>query len=94
MRSVIHYATFYTIYYSAKFASKANMNQGVVATLFLSSIVWSIIIFYFVYQEKLTKRLVIGISLIIFGVVIIALAKNYVQIDSPSSNDGNSIVWN
>lgn len=75
LRAFVNLAVLYGVFYSLEFASKANINQGVIASLFSSSIVFTAIIFYFLYDERLTWRVLIGIIFIGGGAALISIGK-------------------
>lgn len=54
------------------FAAKSGVNGGIISTIFSSSSIFSIVIFYFKYGQKVTKIDYLGTLLIISSVVLIA----------------------
>ena len=58
-----------------EYAFKAGVNQGIIASLFSTSIIMSAIIFYFLYDEKLSSRHLFGLFLMIIAVVLISIGK-------------------
>ena len=58
-----------------KYAAMAEVNQGVIASLFTSGVIFTSILFYFIYDEKLTIMDVIGIAGILAGVALIGFGK-------------------
>lgn len=67
--------TFFAVFYTMELAFKAHVNQGIIASLFSTSIVFSAVLFYFLYDEKLSIRHFIGLSLMIVAVVLISVGK-------------------
>ena len=63
---VTHIATFL-------FAGKSNINGGIISTLFTSSCVFTFIIFYFKYGQKITKSDVFGTFLVLGCVGLISM---------------------
>jgi drug/metabolite transporter (DMT)-like permease len=55
------------------FAAKSGTNGGIIATIFSTSTIFSIIIFYFKYGQKVTKIDYLGTLLIMTCVVLVAL---------------------
>jgi drug/metabolite transporter (DMT)-like permease len=55
-----------------EFAAKSGVNGGIIATIFSSSSIFSIIIFYFKYGQTVTKIDGLGTLFIIGSVVLIA----------------------
>ena len=54
------------------FAAQSGVNGGIISTIFSSSSIFSIIIFYFKYGQKVTKMDALGTFFIISSVVLIA----------------------
>ena len=55
-----------------EFAHRANVNVGVVASMFPSVVIFNAILFYFVYGETLSWKKMVGMALIIAGVAAIS----------------------
>ena len=55
------------------FAAKSGVNGGIISTIFSSSSVFTILIFYFKYGQQITKFDILGTFCIILCVVLIAL---------------------
>ena len=55
----------------------ADINQGVIASLFTSGVIFTSILFYFVYDEALTIKDLFGIVFIMIGVALIGFGKDY-----------------
>ena len=66
---------------SFEFAAKAEINQGVIASLFTSGVVFTAILFYIIYGEKLGWQSAGGIVSIIAGVFLISISKRQDQIE-------------
>jgi len=60
---------------SFKYAAMAQINQGVIASLFTSGVIFTSVLFYFVYAEQLNFQDVIGIVFILVGVALIGFGK-------------------
>jgi drug/metabolite transporter (DMT)-like permease len=58
-----------------EYANLAQVNPGVIASVFTSGVFFTALAFYFVYGEKLSKTDFIGVSLIVVGVTIIGIYK-------------------
>ena len=58
-----------------KFADYAQVNQGVIASLFTSGVVFTTLLFWLVYKEKPSFWTFIGMLIIITGVVSVSLGK-------------------
>ena len=56
-----------------EFAARSGVNGGIISTIFSSSSLFSIIIFYFKYGQKVTKMDYLGTFFILLCVVLIAL---------------------
>ena len=61
--------------YSFKFALYADMNQGSIPSLFTLASIYVSIIFYFKFNEVISKPKILGILLMIPCVVILSLDK-------------------
>ena len=61
---------------SFKYAEMADINQGVIASLFTSGVIFTSILFYFVYDEALTIKDLFGIVFIMIGVALIGFGKD------------------
>lgn len=64
------------ITYSLSYAYHANINSGIISSIYSTSIAFTIVIFYVFYNEKLSLKTFLGILSIVFGIITIALAKN------------------
>ena len=58
-----------------KYAALSGLNFGIVSSLFTSAVVFSAIIFYVLYREKIHLKDWLAMFLIIAGVVLISLGK-------------------
>ena len=61
---------------SFKYAAIAQINQGVIGSLFTLGVIFTSILFYFLYQEQLNFRDVIVFVLILVGVAVIGFGKD------------------
>ena len=84
-RGLVQVATFFAVFYTMGLASQAAINQGIIASLFSISIVFSAIIFYFLYDEALSSRHFLGLAFMILSVVLISIGKDHASpvTDSP-----------
>ena len=57
------------------FAEKAGINQGLITSLFSTYCVFTSIIFYFLFNEKLKLKFIIGIGLMLNCVVLVCYSK-------------------
>lgn len=64
------------------YASKANINQGIIYACVSSVIIFNIIMCYFIFNEKITLKTYLGIIIMICGVVWITIAKSKTIIDA------------
>lgn len=55
------------------FASKSGVNGGIISTIFSSSCIFTIVIFYFKYGHQISKVDAIGTFFILLCVFLIAL---------------------
>lgn len=60
-----------------RFASFADINQGVIASLFTSGVIFTSILFYFIYDEALNRKDLVGIIFILAGVGLIGFGKEH-----------------
>lgn len=63
---VTHITTFF-------FAAKSNINRGIISTIFSSSCIFTFIIFYIKYGQKITKNDAFGTFFILVCVALISL---------------------
>ncbi len=75
------------------YASKANMNQGILYSLVSLAIVLNIIICYFLFNEKIAIKTYLGIVTLICGVIWMSIAKNKDSNDSVDL-DSDEIYYN
>lgn len=61
---------------SFKYAALAQINQGVIASLFTSGVIFTSVLFYFIYKEALTIKDLIGMLFIMAGVALIGFGKD------------------
>ena len=82
LRASNHLATIWLGCMAFTYAGRAHINQGVIAGLYASSILFTAIIFYFVYKERISKPFILGAALIIAGVLCVSLKlDDSVEID-------------
>jgi drug/metabolite transporter (DMT)-like permease len=65
----------------------------VLGSVFQSAIIFTVILFYFVYDEKLALRDIFGIALIIIGAIVLGISKETemeLSIDSDPSEQNES----
>mmetsp|Transcript_31605 Transcript_31605/g.48326 ORF Transcript_31605/g.48326 Transcript_31605/m.48326 type:complete len:127 (+) Transcript_31605:369-749(+) len=63
-----------TISITFNFAGKANVNAGVMGSIFCSSAIFTAIIFYFMYRQKLSPHDMLGCGLILASVFAIGIS--------------------
>ena len=54
------------------FGGKAGMNTGVLSSFYVTSVVFTVVIFYFLYGQKVSKSDLIGASFIMLCVILIS----------------------
>ena len=69
------------------FAAEANVNGGIISTIFSSICVFNSIIFYFKYGQKISKSDIIGTILILACVTLISLPPKKVSFEHGSAED-------
>ena len=89
LRATVNITYQLAVLFALMYASRAGLNQGVVSSIFSLYCVYTSIIFYFLFHERLTRKLVLGIFLMISCVFFIAIS-HYVQSDSIESQDDHS----
>jgi drug/metabolite transporter (DMT)-like permease len=72
-RALVQLAIQYSIVATFLFASKSGVNGGIISTIFSSSCIFTIVIFYFKYGHQISKVDAIGTCFILLCVVLIAL---------------------
>lgn len=75
LRGIVQVAVFFSVFLTMGFAFKAGVNQGIIASLFSTSIVFSAGLFYFLYDEKLSLRHCSGLIFMGAAVVLISVGK-------------------
>lgn len=75
-RGLIQGAVTVLISLTFQYASLSNVNSGIIASIFSVAVAFTCIIFYFLYDQKLTKYDMLGILLIITCVVMIGVGQN------------------
>ena len=53
--------------------SGSDLNSGIITSLFTSSVVYSAILFYFIYKQKISLPQVIGMALIVGSVIMVSI---------------------
>ena len=53
--------------------SGSNMNSGIITCLFTSSIIWSTLLFFFIYKQKIGLVQLAGILLILGSVAMVSI---------------------
>lgn len=69
---------------------KAQINPGIVYSCFSISIIFTSLISYILFNENLTRKMCLGIGIVILGVIWISISKNSgfeVYKDSNQTND-------
>ena len=72
IRTLLNLGFQISIILAFKYANKADINQGIITSLFSTYCVFTTAIFYFIFDEQLKTRFVIGIIFMLFCVVLIA----------------------
>jgi uncharacterized membrane protein len=62
-----------TVVLTFMFTAKSGVNGGIIATLFTTSLIFTILIFYLKYGQTITRRDIIGTVLIMVCIVLIAI---------------------
>jgi drug/metabolite transporter (DMT)-like permease len=75
LRGMNHLILNVIIFAAFNFANKASINQGVISSLFNSSIIFTSIIFCLLYKEKPSYKDLVGMVIMMCGVVLISVAK-------------------
>lgn len=57
------------------YAKEAGINQGLITSLFSTYCVFTSVIFFFLFQEKLKFKFLIGISLMLACVILVSVAQ-------------------
>ena len=74
------------------YAKDAGINQGLITSLFSTYCVFTSLIFFFLFQEKLKFKFLIGISLMLACVILVSYAQSAKAPSQSlnSSGDGSS----
>ena len=73
LRALTHLGVMIVTFSAFYFADKAKINQGVIAAIFTSSVAFSTIVFYCLYDEKIKYPTLCGMGIIMVGVVCVGL---------------------
>lgn len=71
------------IFMAFRYAMLAELNQGVIAGLFTSSVTFTTLLFWKVYDESISLTKLVGMAIIIFGVLCVGYQHSETE-----------IVWN
>jgi len=75
---------FVTYYYVSQ--SKVHLNSGIISSIFSSTIIYSILLFYLIYGQTVDKNASVGIVLILIQVVLISLSENSQSVEFLTSD--------
>ena len=89
LRATVNIIYQLAVLFALMFADRGGINQGVVSSIFSLYCIYTSIIFYFLFNERLTRKLILGIFLMISCVFFIAIS-HYVESDSTESQDDHS----
>lgn len=62
------------LYYTFLFTAEAGINSGIITSIFATSLIFTSIIFYFQYSQKLTGFDMLGICFVISCILVISLS--------------------
>ena len=71
-----HFVRVLCIFMAFRFAHFANANHGVIAGIFTSGVMFTTLVFWRIYKERLTMTKLVGIGLIIFGVFCVGYKQS------------------
>jgi drug/metabolite transporter (DMT)-like permease len=72
---------FFLIFFSLKYAHLAKVNQGVIGSIYSTSIIFSALLFFFIYNEIMSFRHLIGMFFMIGCVSFIAFGGEKIEED-------------
>lgn len=75
IRGINHMLLICMTFVAFKYAALAQINQGVIASLFTSGVIFTSALFFCIYREALTIKDLIGMFFIIAGVALIGFGK-------------------
>ena len=79
IRAIVALVVVLSIYATFYFTSQGNINGGLISTIFATSLIFTIIFFYFKYDQQVTVRDIIGSLLIIVCIVLIGIGATLKQ---------------
>ena len=79
------------IFMAFRFAHFANLNKGVIAGIFTSGVMFTTLLFWRVYNERLTIVKLVGIALIICGVICVGYNPSQTTESSATVFDLNTL---
>ena len=83
IRTILNFCFQSSIILAFKYATLAEMNQGVVTSLFSTYCVFTSLIFYFLFKEQLQRKFIIGIAFMLACVALVSCPP-------PSKNNNES----
>ena len=74
LRATINICFQTTTMLALSYAKQADLNQGLITAMFATYCVFTSVIFYLLFNEKLKMKFLLGIALMVSCVVLVALS--------------------
>ena len=75
-RGIVQICIFFSMFLTLEASHQADINQGIISSLFSTSIIFSSLLFYLLFKDKLTVRHLLGLLMMIVSVVLICMGKD------------------
>lgn len=76
-QSLTQFLSVFLVLYAFKFALMADMNQGCVPSIFAVNGIYTAIVFYFSFGEKISISKIIGIFFVALCIILLTFDKKY-----------------
>ena len=84
-RCLIHIAITVTMTLTFQYSDRSGINSGIISSIFSTCIVYTPLIFYVLYGQRLTKQDILGCLIVIGSVVLIAFGGGHSKTDPSDS---------
>ncbi|CDW80547.1 UNKNOWN [Stylonychia lemnae] len=88
IRSLLQYVVQYVLYYILETSVRSGVSNSIVLSIYGTTTILSAIAFYFLFNEKLGVRHIIGIAAVTLSIILIANGRYEVEGNSISQNAG------
>ena len=86
LRTIVNFLFQGSIILGFKYAGLAGINQGIITALLCTYCVFTSVIFYFLFQEQLRRKFIVGIAFMLLCVILVSYPENdKIDIDAPTT---------